>query len=168
MPTSGSAGLNATAQSDREIVITRVFNAPRRLVFDAWTRPELFVRWFGPHGWTVPVCEIDLRPRGAYRYVLRGPDGAEIVMRGVYREVAPPERLVTSEVFEGFTEVGWRPEDETVTTAVFTERAGKTTWTATIRYPSQEVRDAALRSDTAWQGLAEALDRLEEATWPAA
>ncbi|HEX2034085.1 MAG TPA: SRPBCC family protein [Chloroflexota bacterium] len=168
MPTSGSAGLNVTAQSDREIVITRVFNAPRHLVFDAWTKPELFVRWFGPRGWTVPVCEIDLRPGGAYRYVLRGPDGAEIVMRGVYREVVPPERLVSSEVFEGFTEVGWRPEDETVTTAVFDERDGKTIWTATIRYPSQEVRDAALRSDGAWRGMAESFERLEAAIQPAA
>jgi uncharacterized protein YndB with AHSA1/START domain len=140
--------------------MTRVFDAPRRLVFDAWTRPELFVRWFGARGWTVPVCEIDLRPGGAYRYVMRGADGAEITMRGVYREVEPPERLVTSELFEGFSEVGWRPEDETVTTAVFAERDGQTTWTAVVLYPSREVRDAALHLTPAWRGMGESLDRL--------
>jgi uncharacterized protein YndB with AHSA1/START domain len=155
--------LGITARGDREIVMTRVFAAPRRLVFDAWTRPELFARWFGPRGWTVPVCEIDLRPGGAYRYVMRrDDDGTEIVMRGVYREVVPPERLVTSEAFEGFSEIGWRPEDETVTTAVFAERDGQTTWTATVRYPSQAVRDAALGSDQAWGGMGESLDRLAE------
>jgi uncharacterized protein YndB with AHSA1/START domain len=162
MTTADSKRLTVTAQGDREIVITRVFDAPRTLVFDAWTRPELFARWFGPRGWTVPVCEIDLRPGGAYRYVLRGPDGAEIVMRGVYREVVPPERLVSTEVFEGFSEVGWRPEDETLTTVLFAEHDGKTTCTATVRYPSQEVRDAALQLDQAWKGMGDALDRLAE------
>jgi uncharacterized protein YndB with AHSA1/START domain len=165
--TDRSGRLTVTAQGDREIVMTRVFDAPRTLVFDAWTKPELFVRWFGPRGWTVPVCEIDLRPGGAFRYVLRGPDGAEIVMRGVYREVVPPERLVTTEAFDGFSEVGWRPEDETMTTALFTERDGKTTWTATVLYPSKEVRDAAIQLDQAWKGMADALDRLAELLEPA-
>src|ERR671933_1431990 len=89
-----------TTPSDREIVMRRVFDAPRRLVFDAWTTPELFARWFGARGWSVPVCEIDLRPGGRYRYVMRGPDGQEVAMAGVYREVVPPERLVTTERFE--------------------------------------------------------------------
>ena len=83
-------------------------------------------------------------------------------MRGVYREVVPPERLVTTEGFEGFAEVGWRPEDQTVTTMVLTEHDGKTTWTATIVYPSKEVRDAALQLNVAWTGMAESLDRLAE------
>ena len=162
MATANSERLSVTAQGDREIVMTRVFDAPRTLVFDAWTKPELFARWFGARGWTVPVCEIDLRPGGAFRYILRGPDGSEVVMRGVYREVVPPERLVTTESFDGFAEVGWRPEDETMTTAVFTEQAGKTTWTATVFYPSKEVRDAALQLSEAWRGTGESLDRLAE------
>ena len=162
MATANSERLSVTAQGDREIVMTRVFDAPRTLVFDAWTKPELFARWFGARGWTVPVCEIDLRPGGAFRYILRGPDGSEVVMRGVYREVVPPERLVTTEDFEGFAEVGWRPENETVTTMVLTEQDGKTIWTATVRYPSKEVRDAALQLNVAWTGMAESLDRLAE------
>ena len=162
MAAASSERLTVTARGDREIVMTRVFDAPRHLVFDAWTKPELLARWFGPRGWTVPVCEIDLRPGGAFRYVLRGPDGSEVVMRGVYREVVPPERLVTTEGFDGFSEVGWRPEDETVTTMVLTEQDGKTTWTATVLYPSKEVRDAALQLSEAWRGLGESLDRLAE------
>src|SRR3989442_1038464 len=100
MTAAESGRLSVAAQSDRELVMTRVFDAPRQLVFDAWTRPELFVRWFGPRGWSVPVCEIDLRPGGSYRYVLRGPGGAEIGLRGAYREVVPPERLVCTQVFD--------------------------------------------------------------------
>jgi uncharacterized protein YndB with AHSA1/START domain len=162
MTTADRARLTVTARGDREVVMCRVFAAPRRLVFDAWTRPELFVRWFGPRGWTVPVCEMDVRPGGAYRYVMRGEDGTEITMRGVYREVVPPERLVSSEAFDGFSEVGWRPEDETVTTAEFAEAGGRTTWTATVLYPSKEVRDAALGLDAAWRGMGDSLDRLAE------
>lgn len=162
MATTDSGGLTVTARGDRKIVMTRVFDAPRTLVFDTWTKPELFARWFGRRGWTVPVCEIDLRPGGAYRYVMRGPDGSEVAMRGVYREVVRPERLVTTESFEGFSEVGWRPEDETVITTLFAEQNGKTTWTATILYPSKEVRDAALALEQAWTGAAETYDRLAE------
>jgi uncharacterized protein YndB with AHSA1/START domain len=149
------------ARGEREIVMTRRFAAPRRLVFDAWTRPELFARWFGARDWTVPVCEMDLRPGGSYRYLLRGPDGPEVEMQGVYREIVPPERIVTTELFVGFSEVGWRPEDETVTTAVLTEQDGQTTWTAAVLYPSKEVRDAVLRSPME-RGMAEGLDRLAE------
>lgn len=155
MPTADSGGLIVTTPSDREIVMTRVFNAPRRLVFDAWTRPELFVRWFGPRGWTVPLCEIDLRPGGSYRYVLRGPDGAEMGMRGVYREIVRPDRLVTTEVFDDW------PDNESVITALLTEQDGKTTWTATVVYPSKEVRDAVIQSGME-RGAAESLDRLSE------
>ncbi len=157
---SGSK-LTVTTPSEREIVMTRVFNAPRRLVFDAWTKPELFVRWFGPRGWTVPVCEIDLRPGGTYRFVLRGPDGSEIGMRGVYREIVRPDRLVCTEAYDGFSEVGWRPEDESVVTTVLTEHDGKTTWTATVVYPSREVRDAVIQSGME-RGAAESYDRLAE------
>src|ERR1700740_2690854 len=94
-------GLTLTTPTEREIAMTRVFDAPRRLVFDAMTRPELVKRWLlGPPGWSMPVCEIDLRVGGTYRYVWRGADGTEMGMRGVYREIAPPERLVATESFD--------------------------------------------------------------------
>lgn len=160
MATTNSARLIVTTPSDREIVITRVFNAPRRLVWDAWTKPEYVARWFGAAGWTVPVCEIDLRPGGTYRYVMRSSDGQEVTLRGVYRDVVPPERLVTTEVFEGFSEVGYRPEDQTVSTAVLTERDGKTTWTATIVYPSKAIRDGALATPME-EGMNDSFDRMD-------
>ena len=127
--------LSVTPRGERDIVMTRLFNAPRRLVFDAWTTPELLRRWYGARGWSLPVCEIDLRPGGAYRYVMRGPDGVEVTLRGTYRDVDPPERLVSTEAFEGFSEDGWRPEDETVSTMLLTEQDGQTTWTLTTTYP---------------------------------
>ena len=150
------------SSSDREIVMTRTFNAPRHLVFDAWTKPELLKRWFGtPPGWTMPVCEVDLRPGGTYRYVMHGPAGEEVVMRGEYREIVRPERLVTTEVFAGFSEVGWRPEDATVSTMVLTEKDGRTTWTATVVYPSKAVRDAALESPME-SGMSASFAKLED------
>jgi uncharacterized protein YndB with AHSA1/START domain len=106
---------------------------------------------------------MDVRAGGTYRYVMRSADGSqEMVMRGEYREVVPPERLVTTEAWEGFTEPGWRAEDATVTTALLTERDGKTDWTATMLYPSREVRDAALNLQPAWAGMGAGLDRLAD------
>src|SRR2546425_9367123 len=93
--------LKVTAQSEREIVMTRVFDAPRRLVFDALTKPELLKRWLGVHnGWSLVVCEIDLKVGGTYRYVWRGPDGTDMGMRGIYREIVLSERLVVTESFD--------------------------------------------------------------------
>ena len=93
--------LQVTTPSEREIAMTRVFDAPRRLVFDAWTRPELLKRWLGVRGgWSFAVCEVDLRVGGAYRFVWRGPNGKEMGMGGVYREIVPPERLVATELFD--------------------------------------------------------------------
>jgi len=93
--------LKVTTPMEREIVMTRVFDAPRRLVFDALTKPELLRQWLlGPPGWSMPVCEIDLRVGGAYRYLWRGPDGIEMGTRGVFREIAAPERLVATEKFD--------------------------------------------------------------------
>src|SRR5436189_911097 len=145
--------LRLVARGDREIVMTREFDAPRQLVFDAWTKPELVERWFGRReGWTTKA-EIDLRPGGIYRLRLRDADGREIVLRGEYREIARPERLVTLEGFEGFSDVGWRPQDATESTTVFTERDGITTWTATSHYPSKEVRDAVLTDPNMQTGM---------------
>lgn len=93
-----SPTLKVEARGDREIVMTRVFDAPRRLVFDAFTKPELLKRWLtGPPGWTMPVCEIDLRVGGALRYLWRGPAGEEMGMSGVFREITPPDRIVGTE-----------------------------------------------------------------------
>ncbi len=124
--------------SDREIRAVRVVDAPRRLVFDCWTRPEHLPHWMtGPEGWTMPVCEIDLRPGGAYRFVWRRATGSELEIRGVYREIAPPDRLVYTESWGG----DW---PELLNTLVLTEEDGKTTMTSTVLCPSKEARDAAL------------------------
>ena len=135
--------------------MTRVFDAPRRLVFEAYTTPELLERWLlGPPGWSLPVCEIDLRVGGALRFVWRGPDGAEMGMGGVYREIVRPERLVHTELFDQDWTGG-----ETLVTTVLDEAAGRTTLTSTVRYGSQEARDAALRTGMA-HGVAASYDRL--------
>jgi uncharacterized protein YndB with AHSA1/START domain len=144
-----------TTPSDREIVMTRVVDAPRRLVWEAWTNPEHVPRWMlGPHGWTMPVCEIDLRPGGAWHFVWRHADGTELEMRGTYREIAPPERLVRTESWGG----DW---PETLNTLTLSERDEKTTITQRILYPSKQARDAALRTGMK-DGTAQSFDRLAE------
>jgi uncharacterized protein YndB with AHSA1/START domain len=149
--------LKVIAKGDREIVITRAFDAPRQLVWDAHTKPELVRRWLlGPPGWTMPVCEIDLRVGGKYRYVWRNQDGTEMGMGGVYREVAPPERLVATERFDE----SWYP-GEALDTSIFTETAGKTTVTLTVLYESREARDGVLKSPME-EGMVAGYDRLEE------
>src|SRR5262245_58534818 len=132
--------LKVTTPSDCEIVMTRVFDASRELVFDAFTKPELLKRWFGPHGFTLPVCEMDFRVGGGFRFVMRRPDGTDMGMRGIYREIQAPERTVHVEIFDDW------PHAESIVTATMTERDGKTTFTATILYPSKEIRDAVIQS----------------------
>jgi uncharacterized protein YndB with AHSA1/START domain len=155
------AMVNLIARGDREIVMTREFDAPRHLVFDAWTKPELVERWFGRReGWTT-TADIDLRVGGIYRFTLRDAGGRTIVLRGEYREIKRPERFVTAEAFEGFSETGWRAEDATVTTTVFSEHDGRTTWTATQRYPSKEVRDAVLNDPNMQTGMNEGFAALD-------
>ncbi|MGH7556387.1 MAG: SRPBCC family protein [Gemmatimonadota bacterium] len=156
--TKNAGTLMVTTPSDREIAMTRVFDAPRSLVFDALTKPELLKRWlFGPDGWSLEVCEIDLRPGGEYRYVWRHEaDGTEMGMGGVYREVVPPERIVATESFDE----SWYPGDA-VGTMVLTEQGGKTTLTQTMLYESREARDAVLESPME-SGVAASYDRLEE------
>jgi uncharacterized protein YndB with AHSA1/START domain len=149
--------LKVTTPTDREIAMTRVFDAPRNLVFEAYTKPELLKRWLGVHGgWSWAVCEIDLRVGGAYRYVWRGPDGTEMGMGGVYREVAAPERIVATESFDQ----SWYPGDA-VSTTVIIEQGGRTTLTITVRYQSQEARDAVLKSPME-KGMAAGFDKLAE------
>ncbi len=149
--------LQVTTPTEREIAMTRVFDAPRSLVFDAWTKPELLKRWLGVrNGWSLAVCEVDLRVGGAYRFVWRGPDGAEMGMGGVYREIVPPERLVSTEKFDDPWYAG-----EALDTIVLVEQDGKTTATTTVLYESQEIRDAVLESGMA-RGVAESYDMLAE------
>jgi uncharacterized protein YndB with AHSA1/START domain len=143
--------------SDREILVTREFDAPRRLVFDAFTKPELVRRWLlGPPGWTMPLCEIDLRVGGAYRYAWRSEkDGTQMAMGGVFQEVIPLQRLVATEKFDD----AWYP-GEALDTTVFTETRGVTKTSITVLYESKEARDTARRSGMEY-GMAAGYDRLE-------
>ena len=145
-----------TTPSDHEIRMTRLFDAPRELVFEAMTRPEHVKEWWGRlgEGYSVPVCEIDLRVGGAWRFVNRHPHG-EAAFHGEYLEIAPPGRLVFTEIFEEF------PDSVSVVKTEFTEESGKTRMTATVRYPSIEVRDAVIESGMS-QGAAISYDRLED------
>jgi uncharacterized protein YndB with AHSA1/START domain len=147
--------LTLTPSADRAIILTRLFDAPRKLVFDALTRPELLERWFGPREWTLAVCEVDLRVGGNFHYVLRRADGCEMSMRGRYREIERPNRLVHTESFDH-----WFPGESMVTTALV-EHAGMTTFSATVRYPSREIRDEALDSGME-HSVGEAYDKLDE------
>ena len=152
-----TGSLQVTTPSDREIAMTRIFDAPRRLVWDAYTKPELLKRWLGVHNnWSLAVCEIDLRKGGAYRYVWRGPDRAEMGMRGVFLDVVAPERLVTNETFDQ----KWY-DGECVGTVTLTERDGKTTLTMNLRYDSQAIRDAVLKSPME-QGMKAGFDTLAQ------
>jgi uncharacterized protein YndB with AHSA1/START domain len=149
--------MNVTTPTDREIAMTRVFNAPRRLVFAALTKPELVKQWLlGPPGWTMPVCEIDLRVGGAFRYVWRNADGREMGLSGVTLEIVPPERLVGTEKFDE----AWYPGEALITNTL-AEHDGISTLTLTIRYDSPETRDMVLKSGMD-RGVAVSYDRLAE------
>lgn len=144
-----------TTPSDRELLMTRAFDAPRELVFDAWTSPQHLPRWLlGPSGWTMPVCEVDLRPGGAWRFVWRRTDGNEMGMTGEYREVLRPERLVFTERWGG----DW---PETLNTLVLVEERGRTTMALTVLYPSKDARDAAIKTGMK-DGVSVSFDRLAE------
>jgi len=152
-----TATLKVTTPTDREIVMTRVFDAPRELVFEAWTRPDLLKRWlYGPEEWPLVVCEIDLRVGGALRFVWRHCDGSDMEMSGVYREIAPCERLVFTELWDEDWTGG-----EALVTMVFAEHAGKTTLTQTVLYSSRAARDAVL-STPMEQGAEQSYGRLAE------
>jgi uncharacterized protein YndB with AHSA1/START domain len=146
--------LKGTTPTDREIVLTRVFDAPRDLVFDTFTKPDLLKRWCGPRGWSLVVCDVDLRVGGGFRFVRRGPDAKDMGMRGVHRKIVPPEPSVHMESFDDYP-------GEWQVTSVFVEQAGKTTLTATVLYPSKEVRDMVIKSGMG-HGGAETYDKLAE------
>ena len=143
--------------SNNEIQVTRQFGAPRQLVFDAFTKPALVRRWLlGPPGWSMPVCDIDLKAGGTYRYVWRKAGENDMGMGGTFREIVAPERIVVTEKFDK----SWYPGEAVVTT-VFVADGDVTTVTITIRYESQEARDTARRSGMD-RGMAAGYDRLDE------
>ena len=146
--------LSVSTPTDLEIVMTRVFDAPRALVYESFSKPELLRQWFGPRGWSLAVCEVDLRVGGGFRFVLRGPDGKEMGMRGTYLELAPPERSVHLESFDDYP-------GESQVTSLFVEKSGQTTLTVTVLYPSKQIRDAVIQSGME-HGAAESYDRLAE------
>ena len=156
MDARNKGALTLTFPSDRELVLIRTFEAPRALVFAAWTRPEHVRHWYGCGEMTLAACEIDLRVGGAYRFVLRGPDGVEHTIRGVYREIAAPDRLSCTEqyVTAGFT------SGETFVTVTFVERNGRTTLTSTVLHQSRAERDGHLNSVEG--GASQVFDRLAE------
>lgn len=153
-----TGGLKLTTSGDRELVMTRVFDAPRSLVYDAFTKPELVRRWLlGPEGWSMPTCEIDLKVGGKYRYVWkRDSDGTEMGMGGVYREIVPNHKIVATEKFDQ----AWYP-GEAVGTLLLSEEGGKTALTQTVLYQSREARDGVLKSGME-SGVSRSYDRLEE------
>jgi uncharacterized protein YndB with AHSA1/START domain len=143
--------------SDLEFAMTREFDAPRHLVFEAMTKPEHITRWFGCAEFALPVCEIELRVGGAYRYVMRSPDGVDSTLEGTYREIVRPERIVFTERFSmpGFT------SDEYQVTSTFVESGGRTTLTTTILHKTKDNRDGHLNSGIE-KGVEPAYDRLAE------
>jgi len=160
MPVSSVANsgtFKVTTPSDTDIQLTRLFDAPRHLVYEALTKPEHVRRWWGilDDKHSVPVCEIDLRVGGAWRFVGEGPEGRMPAFYGVYREIVPRERLVNTEFFELFPDAG------SVVTTVLTEEGGKTRMTVTATYPSKDVRDMVLKTGME-HGAATSYDRLEE------
>jgi len=150
--------LKITTAGDRELVMTRVFAAPRTLVYDAHTKPDLVRQWLlGPPGWSMPVCEMDVRVGGKYRWVWKSErDGTTMGMGGVYRDVNAPERIVSTEKFDE----AWYP-GESLNTLVLVDQGGRTTLTQTMRYESREAREAVVKSGME-KGVAASYDRLED------
>jgi len=158
---TNTGSLKIVRNTDLEVVIRRAFDAPRNLVYDTLTKPELLKRWLsGPPGpgWSMLVCEVDLKVGGSYRLVWRNTDGSELSMRGLFREIAPPERLVNT---ESFVLGGDGLSEKQKATNFLTEQAGRTTLTTTILYPSKEARDAIFGSDME-RGVTTSYDRLDE------
>jgi uncharacterized protein YndB with AHSA1/START domain len=149
-----SRTLTVTLPTDREIVMTRVFDAPRTRVFDALTKPELLTRWYGPQGWSLASCEVDLKVGGAWRFLMRRADGTKFPMHGVYREIAPPDRLIYTESYD---------DDffgDLLVTTDLVEDSARTTLLSTVLHKSKEVRDA--NAAGVEQGAAGSFDKLAE------
>jgi uncharacterized protein YndB with AHSA1/START domain len=153
MTTSGTA--KVTLPADEQILITREFDAPKHLVYKAWTTPELVRRWWNAKRGEVTTCEIDLRVGGTWRYVMVTPDGMEVGFHGEYREIVPNERIVSTEVFEGM------PEAAALNTLTLAEEDGRTILTVLVEHSSKEHRDGHINSGME-AGMQDAMDLLEE------
>jgi len=149
--------LKLEARGDRKIIMTRSFNAPRHRVFEAFTQPDLLRQWLlGPPGWTMPICEVDLRVGGTYRYVWRNEKGVEMIAVGTYREIVAPERIVATESFDP----PWYP-GECTNTLLMREEGGRTILTQTLQYESNAAREVVIKSPMKG-GVAISYDRLEQ------
>jgi uncharacterized protein YndB with AHSA1/START domain len=159
--------------ADREFILTRLIDAPRELVFKAWTDPKLMAQWWGPHGFTNPVCEVDLRPGGAYRIVMRGPDGVDYPVTGVYREIVSPERIVVTDdcsehpaewqdaILQNLSPSERTGSLEAINTVTFEEQGGKTLLTIRTLFHSTAVREAMVKMGMS-EGWSQSFERLEE------
>ena len=161
MATTSSGTATVTLPTDEQILITREFDAPRHLVFEAWTTPELVKRWWNAKRGELTVAEIDLRVGGKWRYAMVTEDGFEVAFHGEYREIVPNEWIVSTETYEGVPEGVSEEDATTVNTATFSEADGRTTVTILVQASSKESRDAIVESGME-AGLQDALDLLEE------
>ena len=156
MVQSKSGSLEVTLRGDNETILTRTFNAPAALVFEAWTKPEHVRQWWGLRASTMTVCEIDFRVGGRWRFVTTdSDDGSEVAFSGEYREIEAPSRIVNTEAFELF------PDNPSVVTNIFEEHDGRTTLTQICEYDSPETRQLVMESGMEF-GAGESMDRLEE------
>ena len=155
MAVAGSRSAKVTLPTDEQILITREFDAPKHLVYKAWTTPELVKRWWHANRGEMTVAEIDLRVGGKWRYVMVADGGFEVAFRGEYREIVPNERIVSTEVYEGM------PDAEALDTLTLTEAGGRTTLTILVEHASKEARDAHIESGME-DGLQDALDLMEQ------
>jgi uncharacterized protein YndB with AHSA1/START domain len=156
MPENQATNNAAANEADREIVVSRVFDAPRELVFKAWTEPQHLVHWWGPKGFTNTVKQIDVRPGGVWRYVMHGPDGTDYENTIVYNEVVQPERIVYS---HGESE---NDPDQFQVTVTMAEQGNKTHLTMRMLFKSAAARDMVVKEYGAIEGANSTLDRLEE------
>jgi uncharacterized protein YndB with AHSA1/START domain len=153
--TTNSQSAQVTLPTDEQILITREFDAPKELVYEAWTTPEHVRRWWTAKRGEVTVCEIDLREGGSWRYVMVTPDGMEVGFHGEYREIVPNERIVSTEVYEGF------PDAEALNTLTLAERDGRTTLEILVQHKTKEHRDGHINSGME-DGMQDAFDLLED------
>jgi uncharacterized protein YndB with AHSA1/START domain len=155
MTVASSGTATVTLPTDQQILITREFDAPKHLVYEAWTTPELVKRWWSGQRGAMTVAEIDLRVGGMWRYVMVATGGYEVAFHGEYREIVPDERIVTTEVYEAM------PEGEALNTVTFTEVDGRTTLELLAELPTKEVRDMVIESGME-VGMQEQMDILEQ------
>ena len=158
MAVTSSGTATVTLPTDRQILITREFDAPKHLVYRAWTTPELVKRWWHANRGEATIAEIDLRVGGAWRYVMVTPDGVEVAFHGEYREIVPNERIVSTEVYEGIPDA---EEHAALNILTLTEQDGRTTLTVLVEHPTKEGRDAHINSGME-DGMQDAMDLLEQ------